>query len=68
MLNNINLVKFDDDATPYVIGNGAKEVNDSLNNVSDYLCCWVSSNQMKANSSKCYIITSSDNQMSIIVL
>ena len=49
ILSNIDFTNYSDDTTPYVIGNGSKEIINSLKNALDDLFCWFASNQMKAN-------------------
>ena len=63
----MNFTNYADDATPYVIGDGSKEVVDSLENALADLFCWFASNQIKANPNTCHLIASYDNEMSICV-
>ena len=49
VLSNIDFTNYANDTTPYVIGNGLKEVMDSLKNALDDFFCWFTSNQMKSN-------------------
>ena len=48
-----------------MLSSGVKEANDSLKNASDDSFCWFTSNQMKTNPDKCYLIASGDNEASI---
>ena len=56
-----------DDNKPYVIGNGVKEVINSLKEASDESFYWFTDNQMKANPNKCHLLRSSSDEMSICV-
>ena len=54
ILNKVDFASYDDDNTPYVIGNGVKEVINSLKEASDKLFYWLADNQMKADPDKCH--------------
>ena len=49
ILSNTDFTSYAENATPYVIGDGAKKVIDSLKNDLAYLHYWFAGNQMKVN-------------------
>ena len=65
--NKVDFAGYADDYTPYVIGNGVKEVINSLKEASEELFCWFAHNQMKPNPDKCHLLTSSSDEVSIFV-
>ena len=67
IVNKVDFASYVDDNTPYVIGNGVKEVINSLKVASDELFYWLAENQMKANPDKCYLLTSSSDKVRICV-
>ena len=66
-MNKVGFATYADDNTPYVIGNGVKEVTNSLKEASDHLFYWFEDNQMKANPGKYHLLTSSSDKVSICV-
>ena len=67
IMNKVDFASYADDNTPYVIGNGVKEVINSLKEASGKLFYWFANNQMKANPDKCHLLTSSSDKVSICV-
>ena len=67
IVSKVDFASYADDNTPYVIGNGVKEVVNSLKEASDELFYWFAYNQMKANPDKCHLVTSSSDKLSIYV-
>ena len=67
IMNKVDFPSYPDDNTPYVIGNGVKEIINSLKEVSEELFYWFADNQMKANPDKCHLLTSSSDKLSICV-
>ena len=65
-MNKVDFSSHADDNTPYVIGNGVKEAINSLKEASDEFY-WFGNNQMKVNSGKCHLLTSSSDKVSICV-
>ena len=63
ILNNVNFASHADDNTPHVIGDGLMQVIESLKEASDELFCGFGNNQIKANSDKCNLITSSIDEV-----
>ena len=59
---NIYFTNYADDTTPYVTGEDAKRVIDSLKNAIADSFCSFASNQMKVNPNKCHLIASCDNE------
>ena len=53
--------------TNNVIEENAKEVIEALENSSRKLIQWFSNNQMKANTDKCFLLTSSNQESSICI-
>ena len=66
-MNKVDFANYADDNTPYVIGNGVKEVINSLKEASDELFYWFADSQMKANPDKCHSLTTSSDKVSICV-
>ena len=66
-MNNVNFASYDDDNTPYVIGDGVIQVTESLEETPDKLFCWFANNEMKQNPNKCHLITSKTDEVSIYV-
>ena len=66
-MNKVDFASFTDDNTPYVTGNGVKEVINSLKEASGELFDWFVDNQMKANPEKCHLLTSSSDKVRICV-
>ena len=64
-MNKVDFARYAHDNTPYIMGNGVKEVINSLKEASDKLFYWFAGNQMKANSDKCHSLTSSSDKVSI---
>ena len=65
-MNKVDFASYTDDNTPYVLGNGVKEVINSLKEASDKLFYWFTDNQMmKANPDKCHLLTSSSDKVNI---
>ena len=60
-MNKVDFASYADDNTSYVIGNGVKEVINSLKEPSDELFYWFEDNQMKANPGKFHLLTSSSD-------
>ena len=60
------LFKYADDNTPSVVRDGVIQVTESLKEAPDELFCWFANKQLKANPSKCDMITSSSNEASIV--
>ena len=67
IMNNVNFASYADDNTPYVVGDGVTQVNESLKEVSDELFCWFANSQMKANPDKCHLIKSCSDEVSTYV-
>ena len=67
IMNKADFASYADDNTPYVIGNGVKEVITSLKEASDELFYWFAEDQMKANPDKCHLSISSSDKVSICV-
>ena len=67
IVSKVDFASHADDNTPYVVGNGVKEVINSLKEASDELFYWFAFNQMKANPGKCHLVTSSSDKLSIYV-
>ena len=65
IMNKVDFASYADDNTPYVIGNGVKEVINSLKEASDELLYWFADNQMKAIPDKCHLLTNSSDKISI---
>ena len=65
-MNKVDFGSYVDNA-PYVIGNGVKEVINSLKEPSIELFYWFGDNQMKANPDKFHLLTSSSDELSICV-
>ena len=61
VLSNIDFASYTDDNTLHVVKDDTKEAIESLRHVTIALVYWFSDNQMKANSNKCHMITSSSN-------
>ena len=57
-MNKVDFASYADENTPYVVGNGVKEVINSLKEASDELFYCFANNQMKANLDKCQLLTS----------
>ena len=64
-MNKVDFASYTDDNTPYVLGNGVKEVINSLKEASDELFYWFTDTQMKANPDKCHLLTSSSDKVNI---
>ena len=62
IMNKVDFARYDDNNTPYVMGNGIKEVINSLKEASDELFYWFADNQMKANPDKCHLLTSTSDK------
>ena len=67
LMSKVDFGIYADDNTPFVTGNGFKEVINSLKEASDEMFYWLADNQMKANPEKCHLLTSSSNKVSICV-
>ena len=65
IMNKVDFASYADDNTPYFIGNGVKEVINSLKEASEKLFYWLADNQMKVNPDKCHLLTSSRDKVSI---
>ena len=65
--NKVEFACYPNYNTPYVIGNGVREVINSLKQPSNELFYWFANNQMKANPDKCHLLTSSSDKASIYV-
>ena len=65
IMNEVDFASYTDDNTPYVIENGVKDIINSLKEASDKLFYWFADNQMKANASKCNLLTSSSDKVNI---
>ena len=59
IVNNVDFANYADDNTPFASGNTPVEVLECLDNASVKLFEWFSNNQMKTNSDKCHLLTSS---------
>ena len=66
-MNKVDFVRYADDNTLYVIGNGVKEVINYLKETLDELFYWLVDDQMKANPDKCNLFSSSSDKVSICV-
>ena len=64
-MNKVDFASYADDNTPYVIGNGVKEVINSLKEASDELFYWFADNQIKANPDKYHLFTNSSDEVSV---
>ena len=64
IMNKVEFVSYADDNTPYVTGNGVKEVIKSLKEASGELFYWFADNQRKANPDKCHLLTSISDKIS----
>ena len=62
IMNKVDFARYDDNNTPYVMGNGIKEVINYLKEASDELFYWFADNQMKANPDKCHLLTSTSDK------
>ena len=67
IVKKVDFVRYPDDNTPYVIGNGVKEVINYLKETLDELFYWLVDNRMKANPDKCNLLSSSSDKISIYV-
>ena len=67
IINKVYFASYADDNTSNVIGNGVKEVINSLKEASNELFYWFADNQMKPNPDKCHLLTSSSDKISISV-
>ena len=65
IVNDIDFANYADDNTQFVFGNNPIEVLKCLEDASDKLFDWFSSNQMKANPGKCHLLTSAMTPTSI---
>ena len=65
IVNEIDFASYADDNTPFVSGDRLDDVFVSLENASLKLFDWFSNNQMKANSDKCHLLTSSTDSIAI---
>ena len=59
IVNDIDFTNYADDNTPFVFGNNLIEVLQCLEDATDKLFVWFSNNQMKVNTDKCHLLTSS---------
>ena len=67
IINKVDFASYAEDNTPYVVGNGGKEVINSLKESSYELFYWFADNQIKANPDKSHSSTSSSDKVSICV-
>ena len=67
IMNKVDFASHADGNALYVIGNGVKEIINSLKEASDKIFYWFADNQMKANPDKCHLLTSSSGEVSICV-
>ena len=58
MIDDINIVRYADDNTPFVSGKTPLHVMTSLENAAEKLFRWFTNNQMKANYDKCHLLMS----------
>ena len=66
-MNKVDFAYYADDNTPYVMGNGVKEVINFFKKISNEFFYWFANNQMKANPDKCHLLKSSSDKVSICV-
>ena len=66
-MENIDIVSYADDNTPYTTGNSIEEVIQKLENASKTLFEWFSDNQMKANPDKCHFLYNSYSEVSLTI-
>ena len=67
IIENIDIVSYADDNTPYTTGNSIEEVIQKLENAAKTLFQWFSDNQMKANPDKCHFLCSSNREVSLTI-
>ena len=65
LLQDIEIVSYADDTTPFSIANSIEETISILEDISEKLFQWFSSNQMKANEAKCHLLLSKHSSVSI---
>ena len=62
IMENIDIASYADDTTPYASACSVEELIRILEEISANLFNWFSTNQMKANESKCHLILSTNNK------
>ena len=65
ILHDIEIASYADDTTPYVSANSIEETISILEDISEKLFQWFTSNQMKANEEKCNLLLSKNSSVSI---
>ena len=65
LLHDIEIASYADDTTPYVSANSIEETISILEDISEKLFQWFTSNQMKANEGKCHLLLSKNSSVSI---
>ena len=65
LLHDIEIASYADDTTPYVSANSIEETVSILEDISEKLFQWFTSNQMKANEEKCHLLLSKNGSVSI---
>ena len=67
ILNDVGIVSYADDNTPYVIADDINGVIASLEKASKALFEWFENNLLKSNADKCHLLVSSSNAISLRV-
>ena len=67
IMNDTDFASYEDDNTPYGVGNNIEDIIMKLQNASLTLFQWFYDNQMKANPDKCYFICSTDDKVNITI-
>ena len=65
LLHDIEIASYADDTTPYVSANSIEETISILEDISEKLFQWFTSNQMKANEGKCHLLLRKNSSVSI---
>ena len=67
IMENIDIVSYADDNTPYNTGKSIEEVIQKFENAAKTLFQWFIDNQMKANPDKCHFLCSRTSEVSLAI-
>ena len=67
MIDNVNIVNYADDKTPFVSGTTPLHIMTSLKNAVEKLFEWFTINHMKEDLDKCHLVMSTHTPISIKV-
>ena len=66
-LSDVDIANFADDTTPYVTNISIDKGISDIEQITSALIEWFSNNYMKANPDKCHLLTSSSDEVSVIL-